>query len=104
MTKKLGLPKYNKELINKLLNNMAVDKVDYTNFFRLLSNVKADPNIPDAKLLTPLKAVLLDIGQERREAWTSWVRSYIQEARREKISEKMRILEDLVPGCNKVIG
>ncbi|KAL2942006.1 hypothetical protein RDABS01_030356, partial [Bienertia sinuspersici] len=79
MIKKLGLPKYNKDLISKLLNNMAVDKVDYTNFFRLLSNVKADPSIPDSQLLTPLKAVLLDIGQERREAWTSWVKSYVQE-------------------------
>jgi len=79
MTRKLGLPKYNKDLISKLLNNMAVDKVDYTNFFRLLSNVKADPSIPEAQLLTPLKAVLLDIGKERREAWTSWVKSYVQE-------------------------
>ncbi|EPS72657.1 hypothetical protein M569_02101, partial [Genlisea aurea] len=25
-------------------------------------------------------------------------------ARREKISERMKILQDLVPGCNKVIG
>ncbi|XP_074321366.1 uncharacterized protein LOC141657877 [Silene latifolia] len=90
MTKKLGLPKYNKELISKLLNNMAVDKVDYTNFFRLLSNVKADPNIPDAKLLTPLKAVLLDIGQERREAWTSWVKSYIQELVSSEVSDEER--------------
>lgn len=79
MTKKLGLPKYNKDMISKLLNNMAVDKVDYTNFFRLLSNVKADPSIPDSQLLTPLKAALLDIGQERREAWTSWMKSYVQE-------------------------
>lgn len=79
MTKKLGLPKYNKDLISKLLNNMAVDKVDYTNFFRLLSNIKADPSIPDSELLKPLKAVLLDIGQERREAWTSWMKYYVQE-------------------------
>lgn len=79
MTKKLGLPKYNKQLISKLLNNLAVDKVDYTNFFRLLSNIKADPSIPDDELLVPLKAVLLDIGKERKEAWISWVQSYIQE-------------------------
>ncbi|KAH9624255.1 hypothetical protein KSS87_016058 [Heliosperma pusillum] len=90
MTKKLGLAKYNKDLISKLLNNMAVDKVDYTNFFRLLSNVKADPNTPDAKLLTPLKAVLLDIGQERREAWTSWVKSYIQELVSSEVSDEER--------------
>ncbi|KAI3688234.1 hypothetical protein L1987_81945 [Smallanthus sonchifolius] len=79
MTKKLGLPKYSKELISKLLNNMAVDKVDYTNFFRLLSNVKADLTTPDEELLVPLKPVLLDIGQERKEAWTSWVKTYIEE-------------------------
>lgn len=58
---------------------MAVDKVDYTNFFRLLSNIKADPTIPQDELLTPLKAVLLDIGKERKESWISWVQSYIQE-------------------------
>jgi hypothetical protein len=81
MTRKLGLPKYNKQLISKLLNNMAVDKVDYTNFFRLLSNVKADPKIPEDELLVPLKAVLLDIGQERKEAWMSWVQSYVHEVK-----------------------
>lgn len=79
MTRKLGLPKYNKQLISKLLNNMAVDKVDYTNFFRILSNIKADLDIPEEELLVPLKAVLLDIGKERKEAWTSWVQTYIQE-------------------------
>ncbi|KAI5424762.1 hypothetical protein KIW84_030812 [Lathyrus oleraceus] len=70
MTKKLGLPKYNKQLIGKLLTNIAVDKVDYTNFFRTLSNIKADTSIPDEDLLVPLKSVLLDIGKKRKEAWT----------------------------------
>lgn len=79
MTKKLGLPKYNKQLISKLLSHMAVDKVDYTNFFRLLSNLKADTSIPDDQLLVPLKSALLDIGQERKEAWTDWVKAYIHE-------------------------
>jgi serine/tyrosine/threonine adenylyltransferase len=79
MTKKLGLTKYNKQLISKLLSNMAVDKVDYTNFFRLLSNVNADPGIPENELLVPLKAALLDIGKERKEAWISWVQTYIEE-------------------------
>ncbi|GFP80062.1 upf0061 protein mfla_1788 [Phtheirospermum japonicum] len=62
MTQKLGLPKYNKQLISDILKNMAVDKVDYTNFFRLLSNIKADPTIREDDLLTPLKAVLLEIS------------------------------------------
>ncbi|KAJ7009531.1 hypothetical protein NC653_000277 [Populus alba x Populus x berolinensis] len=90
MTRKLGLPKYNKQLINKLLNNMAVDKVDYTNFFRLLSNVKADPKIPEDELLVPLKAVLLDIGQERKVAWISWVQSYVHELAASGISDEQR--------------
>lgn len=79
MTRKLGLTKYNKQLISRLLNNLAVDKVDYTNFFRLLCNVKADPTIPEKDLLAPLKSVLLDIGKERKEAWVSWLQTYIEE-------------------------
>ncbi|KAM7497344.1 hypothetical protein LguiA_021758 [Lonicera macranthoides] len=90
MTRKLGLPKYNKQLISKLLNNMAVDKVDYTNFFRLLSNIKADPSIPEDELLIPLKAVLLDICKERKVAWTSWVQSYIQELSASDTSDEER--------------
>ncbi|CAL1409468.1 unnamed protein product [Linum trigynum] len=90
MTRKLGIPKYNKQLIGKLLNNMAVDKVDYTNFFRTLSNLKADPNLPEDELLVPLKSVLLDIGKERKEAWTTWVQSYIQELAASGISDEER--------------
>ncbi|ESQ29553.1 hypothetical protein EUTSA_v10023982mg, partial [Eutrema salsugineum] len=30
--------------------------------------------------------------------------SLAEKARRDKISERMKILQDLVPGCNKVIG
>ena len=80
MSRKLGLSKYNKELISKLLTNLAVDKVDYTNFFRLLSNVKAATDTDEKSLLDPLRAALLDIGQERRDAWVAWVKSYVQEA------------------------
>ncbi|KAL2487942.1 hypothetical protein Fot_41234 [Forsythia ovata] len=90
MAKKLGLPKYNKQLISKLLKNMAIDKVDYTNFFRSLSNIKADPTLPEDELLIPLKAVLLDIGKERKDAWTSWLKSYLQELSASGISDEER--------------
>lgn len=79
MTRKLGLSKYSQQLISDLLNNMATDKVDYTNFFRLLSSLKADTTIPNNELLVPLKAVLPDINQERKEAWSSWVKTYLEE-------------------------
>ncbi|XP_055814776.1 uncharacterized protein LOC129884504 [Solanum dulcamara] len=90
MTRKLGLAKYNKKLIGELLKNMALDKVDYTNFFRSLSNINADPAIPEDQLLIPLKDVLLDIGLERKEAWTSWVKSYIQELSTTGVSDEER--------------
>ncbi|XVE60075.1 hypothetical protein DITRI_Ditri05aG0097500 [Diplodiscus trichospermus] len=90
MSRKLGIKKYNKQLVNNLLNNLAVDKVDYTNFFRSLSNIKADLDIPQDQLLVPLKAVLLDIGKERKEAWASWVQSYIQELVASGISDEER--------------
>lgn len=90
MTRKLGLAKYNQKLISELLKNMAIDKVDYTNFFRSLSNIKANPAIPEDQLLIPLKAVLVDIGIERKEAWTSWVKSYIQELSTTGISDEER--------------
>lgn len=61
------------------LKNLAVDEVDYTNFFRLLSHIKADPTIQEDGLLIPLNAVLLDIGEEQKDALTSWVQSYIRE-------------------------
>ncbi|KAK9129023.1 hypothetical protein Syun_017820 [Stephania yunnanensis] len=93
MTRKLGLSKYNKQLIGDLLKNMSVDKVDYTNFFRSLSNLKATSNVSESELLVPLKAVLLDIGKERKEAWTSWVKTYIQELISSGISDEQRKVE-----------
>lgn len=30
--------------------------------------------------------------------------SLVERARREKISERMKLLQDIVPGCNKIIG
>ncbi|KAL9258496.1 adenylyltransferase SelO-like protein [Drosera capensis] len=90
MTRKLGLAKYNKELISKLLSNLAVDKVDYTNFFRLLSNIEGNPSIPESELLVPLKAVLLDMGKERKEAWIGWLKTYIQELADSGISDEER--------------
>eukprot|EP01018_Ginkgo_biloba_P033232 Gb_08627 [translate_table: standard] len=79
MTKKLGLKKYSKEIISKLLSNMAFDKVDYTICFRALSNIKTAPDLLDDELLSPLKAVLLDISKERKKAWIGWIRQYTQE-------------------------
>uniref|UniRef100_A0A5B7AAB8 Putative transcription factor bHLH79-like n=1 Tax=Davidia involucrata TaxID=16924 RepID=A0A5B7AAB8_DAVIN len=50
----------------------------------------------------PPKQDYIHVRARRGQATDS--HSLAERARREKISEKMKILQDLVPGCNKVIG
>ncbi|XP_057777055.1 transcription factor BHLH094-like isoform X2 [Salvia miltiorrhiza] len=55
-----------------------------------------------AKPADPSKQDYIHVRARRGQATDS--HSLAERARREKISERMRILQDLVPGCNKVIG
>ncbi|KAH6770707.1 transcription factor BIG PETAL P [Perilla frutescens var. hirtella] len=55
-----------------------------------------------AKPAEPSKQDYIHVRARRGQATDS--HSLAERARREKISERMRILQDLVPGCNKVIG
>ncbi|XP_039062060.1 transcription factor BHLH089-like isoform X2 [Hibiscus syriacus] len=50
----------------------------------------------------PPKKDYIHVRARRGQATDS--HSLAERARREKISERMKILQDLVPGCNKVIG
>ncbi|KAH7570186.1 hypothetical protein ACOSP7_018173 [Xanthoceras sorbifolium] len=50
----------------------------------------------------PQKQDYIHVRARRGQATDS--HSLAERARREKISERMKILQDLVPGCNKVIG
>ncbi|PKU64984.1 transcription factor BHLH089 [Dendrobium catenatum] len=56
---------------------------------------------PD-QTLEPPKQDYIHVRARRGQATDS--HSLAERARREKISERMKILQDLVPGCNKVIG
>ncbi|XP_039006318.1 transcription factor BHLH089-like isoform X2 [Hibiscus syriacus] len=58
---------------------------------------KAQPPPPE-----PPKQDYIHVRTRRGQATDS--HSLAERARREKISERMKILQDLVPGCNKVIG
>ncbi|KAK6160087.1 hypothetical protein DH2020_003468 [Rehmannia glutinosa] len=57
---------------------------------------------PPAKPAEPPKQDYIHVRARRGQATDS--HSLAERARREKISERMKILQDLVPGCNKVIG
>ncbi|XWS48092.1 hypothetical protein CRYUN_Cryun13aG0043200 [Craigia yunnanensis] len=50
----------------------------------------------------PPKQDYIHVRARRGQATDS--HSLAERARREKISERMKILQDLIPGCNKVIG
>lgn len=82
MSSKIGLKTYNKDMLSKLLSNMAFDKVDYTNFFRSLGNVKAAPTTSDDDLIAPLKNALLDLSKERKKVWLDWLHQYVDLVRR----------------------
>ncbi|KAG8638861.1 transcription factor bHLH79 isoform X2 [Manihot esculenta] len=64
------------------------------------ANKKASEN--NSKLSEPPKQDYIHVRARRGQATDS--HSLAERARREKISERMKILQDLVPGCNKVIG
>ncbi|EOY20293.1 hypothetical protein SCA6_003903 [Theobroma cacao] len=55
-----------------------------------------------SKPAEPPKQDYIHVRARRGQATDS--HSLAERARREKISERMKILQDLVPGCNKVIG
>ncbi|XP_057509801.1 transcription factor BHLH089-like isoform X2 [Actinidia eriantha] len=56
----------------------------------------------NAKPPEPSKQDYIHVRARRGQATDS--HSLAERARREKISERMKVLQDLVPGCNKVIG
>ncbi|CAL1406387.1 unnamed protein product [Linum trigynum] len=72
-------------------------------------NSRAEPNstadntaADQSKPSEPPKQDFIHVRARRGQATDS--HSLAERARREKISERMKILQDLVPGCNKVIG
>ncbi|KAL9246437.1 hypothetical protein vseg_019972 [Gypsophila vaccaria] len=69
-------------------------------------NNKADGEVNSGKQKSkaPLDAQKDYIHVRARRGQATDSHSLAERARREKISERMRILQDLVPGCNKVIG
>ncbi|XWS51052.1 hypothetical protein CRYUN_Cryun12cG0143100 [Craigia yunnanensis] len=56
----------------------------------------------NSKPAEPPKQDYIHVRARRGQATDN--HSLAERARREKISERMKILQDLVPGCNKVIG
>ena len=85
-TKKLGLKKYDDHLINNLFQLMITTKVDYTKFFRLLSDIP--------KEITSLKkSFYKDCSSEIESLWNNWLNKWhnsLREYDLKKISADMK--------------
>ncbi|KAL6319048.1 hypothetical protein AAG906_001521 [Vitis piasezkii] len=66
------------------------------------SSVAGEKPAEESKPAEQSKQDYIHVRARRGQATDS--HSLAERARREKISERMKILQDLVPGCNKVIG
>eukprot|EP00475_Leptophrys_vorax_P006989 TRINITY_DN14394_c0_g2_i1.p1 TRINITY_DN14394_c0_g2~~TRINITY_DN14394_c0_g2_i1.p1 ORF type:complete len:378 (-),score=3.28 TRINITY_DN14394_c0_g2_i1:258-1391(-) len=109
MAAKLGLPSYDQQLTQALLQLMAKHADDFTNTFRALAGVPsvgvaggegeaagaaaAAPS--DSELLAPMRAVLrldgegADAGDKARE-WAAWLRLYTDKVRASGVSDSQR--------------
>ena len=68
-TKKLGLVSYDATLVNEMLKLMVQTKVDYTIFFRKLSNIPSE--------LTDLKdSFYLPISEQIETKWIDWLQRW----------------------------
>ena len=88
-TKKLGLLRYDAPLVNEILQLMVDTKVDFTIFFRKLSNIPND--------LTDLKdSFYLPISEEIERKWIRWLQSWrgtiIKNGHKTKISADMKCI------------
>ena len=86
-TKKLGLVSYDAPLVNEMLQLMVQTKVDYTIFFRKLSNI---PN----KLTDLNDCFYLPISEKIETKWISWLQRWrkllINTGDQNEVSAKMK--------------
>ena len=84
---KLGLAEFNPQLFNQLIKLMSQSEVDYTIFFRELSNIPDD-------ILALKKSFYVNTSTQLDEKWQNWLTAWrklvIQDDNQEEVSEKMK--------------
>ncbi|PRW57632.1 seleno O isoform B [Chlorella sorokiniana] len=78
MAAKLGLAEYDRGIAGGLMRLMYEDSADYTNTFRCLSSITAEPSSEEAEggLPPALAEVLGPLDEERTTAWRQWLELY----------------------------
>ena len=91
-TSKLGLKKFDYELFDELINLMIDTKVDYTIFFRELSNIVDDVSSIEKSFYSNLDNDIL------KQRWNSWIESWKSkidlndEESKQKLSNQMKLI------------
>ena len=84
---KLGLAEFNPQLFNQLIKLMSQSEVDYTIFFRELSNIPDD-------ILALKKSFYVNTSTQLDEKWQNWLTAWrklvIQDDNQEEDSKKMK--------------
>ena len=84
---KLGLAEFNPQLFNQLIKLMSQSEVDYTIFFRELSNIPDD-------ILALKKSFYVNTSTQLDEKWLNWLTAWrklvIQDDNQEEVSKKMK--------------
>ncbi|MFA5721767.1 MAG: protein adenylyltransferase SelO family protein, partial [Aliarcobacter sp.] len=89
---KLGLEKFDFELFDELINLMIDTKVDYTIFFRELSNIVDDVSSIEKSFYENFKNDIL------KQRWNSWIESWKSkiavndEESKQKLSNQMKLI------------
>ena len=84
---KLGLAEINPQLCDRLINLMSQSEVDYTIFFRELSNIPDD-------IVALKKSFYVNPSTQLDEKWQNWLTAWrklvIQDDNQEEVSKKMK--------------
>ena len=84
---KLGLAEFNPQLFNQLIKLMSQSEVDYTIFFRELSNIPDD-------ILALKKSFYVNTSTQLDEKWQNWLTAWrklvIQDDNQGEVSKKMK--------------
>lgn len=89
--KKLGIDKFNVELFEELINLMIETKVDYTIFFRELSNIPDDISSIEKSFYGSLKnEIIIERWNSWLEKWKSLINVNDEESK-EKLSNQMKL-------------
>ncbi len=90
--KKLGLDKFDVELFEELINLMIETKVDYTIFFRELSNIPDDISSIEKSFYGSLKnEIIIERWNSWLEKWKSFINVNDEESK-QKLSTQMKLI------------